>query len=163
SGRRRPAIEAAESAVVTGIVTNVVTRVVATVIAAAIADVTGRGIVLSERPGLSLLSALREARVRVHSRQRLRVHLTIRHPPSIPGMEPFIRRQRNPAHIAESEREATAAAPADESDHRGPPVVAAADGARIPSPSVAAHIPVAIVIRSPAPRIGADPGPSVVR
>src|SRR6185503_12377256 len=78
------------------------------------------------------------------------------------GAEPFARMQRNPAHIAESEAQAPPAAPAEEADHSGPPIVASAISARIPRPAEAALVPVAVVIRSPAPRIAAHPGPAIV-
>src|SRR6185369_4361978 len=81
----------------------------------------------------------------------------------IPRPVSFKRSQRTPAHVSESEANAQSAtaAPAEEADQRGSPVMPPAERTRIPCPAVAAHVPVAVVIGSPAPGIAADPGPAI--
>src|SRR5579871_1477968 len=80
----------------------------------------------------------------------------------IPGMEYFKGRERHPTQSAESESNSDSAAPSEESDISGRPVRMRKDRSRIPAPSARAKKPAAIVIRSPAPRIRAHTGPTVV-
>src|SRR5262249_21772196 len=88
--------------------------------------------------------------------------------PAIPGSERFKRSQRHPAYVRVSKAHANAyaaseaRAPTEESDQRRSPVVACRNRTGNPAPATRSMEPAAIVIRSPAPRIGADPRPTVV-
>src|ERR1019366_1142018 len=83
-------------------------------------------------------------------------------PASPPGVEDLERRQGTPAHVAKTEPDTkpTTSEPK-ETDQRGRPIVARGDQTGVPAPSVAVVEPASIVIGSPAPGVGADPGPAV--
>ena len=82
-----------------------------------------------------------------------------------PRVERFIRCERHPADVAETDADAHRAdVEADETDECGAPGRRdARRSRRIPGPVIVgrAEIPAAIVIRSPAPRFGGDPRPAV--
>ncbi len=84
---------------------------------------------------------------------------------AIPGTEAFKRSERNPSDIAESEAKANAesgTSPSEETDQCRPPVIRTIDRTRPPCPAVGSVVPTAVMIRSPAPRIAAHPGPAVI-
>src|ERR1035438_4879564 len=85
--------------------------------------------------------------------------------PAPPWVKDFIRRQRTPADVAEAKAnaEANSTAEAEEADQGRRPIVRHAEYARVPQPAETGSIePAAIVIRGPAPGIGADPGPAII-
>src|SRR5580658_39490 len=81
-----------------------------------------------------------------------------------PGMDRFKRRQRHPAHPSKSKPDAKskARAESEEANIGRRPERRAQDRSRIPGPTTRAPEPTAIVIRRPAPGIGAHPGPAIV-
>ena len=85
---------------------------------------------------------------------------------TVPGVEGLVRRQRNPAHVAESEAHAQREVPAgvaEEGHQRRPPTVAAVRVARPPAPATDGVMePTPVVVRRPAPGLVANPGPAVV-
>src|SRR5579872_2491527 len=79
-----------------------------------------------------------------------------------PAMERLEWSERHPADTRKAESKPYAAAKAEEADQCRTPVARPDDRPGPPRPSPMRTIPAAIVIRRPAPWIGANPGPSVI-
>src|ERR1700685_2505060 len=79
-------------------------------------------------------------------------------------MDRFKRRQRDPAYASKSKPNADSKAPAEseEADICRRPKRTRQHRSGIPGPAARAPEPTAVMIRRPAPGIGADPGPAIV-
>src|SRR5580704_9295054 len=113
-------------------------------------------------PGIAIRALdIRVADNITSARERSASETTVE-PTSPPRMEHLKRRERHPTQSTESKPNSNPATPTKEAHKRRRPGVVRKHGSRIPAPSTHTPEPAAVMIRRPAPRIRAHPGPAIV-